>query len=113
MRARRLGSTDVTVSELGFGAAPIGNLYRAIDDDAAQETIDAAWRGGIRYFDTAPHYGLGLSERRLGAALAGYPRSDVHHLDEGRSAAGGQPIAHRLGSRSGRVRRPGRTDRDA
>ena len=89
MRARRLGSTDVTVSEIGFGAAPIGNLYRAIDDDAAQETIDAAWRGGIRYFDTAPHYGLGLSERRLGVALAGYARSDFTDFDEGRSSARG------------------------
>jgi D-threo-aldose 1-dehydrogenase len=76
MRTRRLGSTNVLVTEVGFGAAPIGNLFRAIDDDTAQATVAAAWRGGIRYFDTAPHYGLGLSERRLGAALAGHPRSD-------------------------------------
>lgn len=59
---------------LGFGAAGIGNLYRAMDDAVAADTIEAAWRGGIRHFDTAPHYGLGLSERRLGAALAGKPR---------------------------------------
>jgi D-threo-aldose 1-dehydrogenase len=59
---------------LGLGGAPIGNLYAALDDQDARDTIDAAWDGGIRYFDTAPHYGLGLSERRLGAALADRPR---------------------------------------
>lgn len=59
---------------LGFGAAGIGNLYRAISEAEAIETVQAAWQGGIRYFDTAPHYGLGLSERRLGAALADKPR---------------------------------------
>jgi D-threo-aldose 1-dehydrogenase len=58
------------VTVLGFGAAPIGNLFRAIDDDTARAAVDAAWVGGVRYFDTAPHYGLGCSERRLGAALA-------------------------------------------
>ncbi|GAA0565993.1 aldo/keto reductase [Paractinoplanes ferrugineus] len=61
---------------LGLGCAPIGNLYRAIDDDGAAATVDAAWDAGIRYFDTAPHYGLGLSERRLGAALRRRPRAD-------------------------------------
>ena len=61
---------------LGFGAAGIGNLYRAVDDAAAQATVEAAWAGGIRYFDTAPHYGLGLSERRLGVALRDKPRDE-------------------------------------
>ncbi len=56
---------------LGFGAAPIGNLYRAMDEATAEATIDAALSAGIRRFDTAPHYGQGLSERRLGRALAG------------------------------------------
>lgn len=77
LAARRLGRTAVTVTELGFGAAPIGNLYRPVDDDTAHAAVDAAWDGGIRYFDTAPHYGLGLSERRLGAALAGRPRAEL------------------------------------
>jgi D-threo-aldose 1-dehydrogenase len=63
-------------TRLGFGAATIGNLYRAIDDDVARRTVDAAWDAGIRYFDTAPHYGLGLSERRLGDALRQRPRHD-------------------------------------
>ncbi|GLU31420.1 aldo/keto reductase [Trinickia caryophylli] len=58
----------------GFGAAPLGNLFSRVTDEAAQETLSAAWGAGIRYFDTAPFYGMGLSERRLGRALASYPR---------------------------------------
>jgi D-threo-aldose 1-dehydrogenase len=63
-------------SKLGFGAAVIGNLYRATSDEDARAALEAAWAAGIRYFDTAPHYGLGLSERRLGAALADRPRDE-------------------------------------
>ena len=63
-----------TLGTLGLGTAPLGNLYRTIDDERAAQTLDTAWSGGIRYFDTAPHYGLGLSERRLGAFLADKPR---------------------------------------
>lgn len=74
--ARRLGRTDVRVSPLGFGAAPIGNLYTPLDEDQARAVVDAAWDAGVRYYDTAPHYGLGLSERRLGAALAHRPRTE-------------------------------------
>ncbi|MFG3440290.1 aldo/keto reductase [Nonomuraea sp. NPDC047897] len=55
----------------GFGAAPIGGLYEAVGEEQARATVEAAWAHGVRLFDTAPHYGLGLSERRLGAALAG------------------------------------------
>ncbi|GAA4141763.1 aldo/keto reductase [Leifsonia shinshuensis] len=65
------------LTEIGFGGAQVGNLYRAISDDDALAAIDAAWSDGIRYFDTAPHYGLGLSERRLGQALAGRPRDEL------------------------------------
>jgi D-threo-aldose 1-dehydrogenase len=61
--------------KLGFGAAPIGNLYHAVSDDVAQRTVEAAYESGIRYFDTAPHYGLGLAETRLGRGLAGLPRA--------------------------------------
>jgi D-threo-aldose 1-dehydrogenase len=70
------------VSEVEFdtgpfwlGAAGIANLLREVTDDDARATVDAAWDAGVRGFDTAPHYGLGLSERRLGAALADRPRS--------------------------------------
>jgi len=72
----RLGRTDVEVTPLGFGAAGIGNLFTPITDDQAAEAVTAAWDKGIRYFDTAPHYGLGLSERRLGAALRDRPRTE-------------------------------------
>ena len=67
---------NVTVTPLGLGCAPLGNLYHAISDETATATVERAWAEGIRYFDTAPHYGLGLSERRLGAALAQYPRDE-------------------------------------
>lgn len=59
---------------LGFGTAPIGNLYRAVYDDVARAAVEAAWEHGIRYYDTAPHYGLGAAERRLGDVLSGQPR---------------------------------------
>ena len=74
MKRALLGRTDVTVTELSFGGAPIGNLYAAVDDAAARLALDTAWKGGVRYFDTAPHYGLGLSERRIGQALRDRPR---------------------------------------
>ncbi len=61
---------------LGYGAANLGNLYRALDDGEAFAVLEAAWDAGIRNFDTAPHYGLGLSERRLGEFLRTKPRED-------------------------------------
>lgn len=64
----------VALTALGFGASQAGNLYRARSDEEFAGAIDAGWDAGIRYFDTAPHYGLGLSERRLGAALRSRPR---------------------------------------
>lgn len=66
---QQLGRTNVTVSQIGLGTAPLGNLYRAIDDTDAFALVDAALETGVTYFDTAPHYGLGLAERRLGEAL--------------------------------------------
>jgi D-threo-aldose 1-dehydrogenase len=72
----KLGRSQVPVTELSFGGAAIGNLFTPVDDEAARAAVDAAWAGGIRTFDTAPHYGLGLSERRLGKALAHKPRSE-------------------------------------
>ena len=64
----------VALSRLSLGCAQLGNLYRELSDDDASATVDAAWTLGITYFDTAPHYGLGLSERRLGLALRSQPR---------------------------------------
>jgi D-threo-aldose 1-dehydrogenase len=73
---RRLGRSPVRVTELSFGGAAIAGLYTEVSDDDARATVDAAWAGGIRAFDTAPHYGLGLSERRLGDALRHRPRDE-------------------------------------
>lgn len=64
------------LTRLGYGAANVGNLFRELSDEQAWAILDAAWDAGIRYFDTAPHYGLGLSERRLGAFLQTKPRDE-------------------------------------
>ena len=69
-----LGAADIRVTALGFGGAGLGNLYRQVSDEAAGKTLDAAWEQGIRYFDTAPYYGFGLSEARLGAYLRQHDR---------------------------------------
>jgi D-threo-aldose 1-dehydrogenase len=69
-----LGRSGINVTRLVFGGAPIGGLFAPVDEDTAQATLDAAWAAGIRAFDTAPHYGVGLSERRIGRFLAGRPR---------------------------------------
>jgi D-threo-aldose 1-dehydrogenase len=70
---RPVGRTALVVPPLGFGAAPLGNLYRAITDAGAAATIGAALDTGLRYVDTAPYYGFGLSETRVGAALGDKP----------------------------------------
>jgi len=66
----------VRLTELGLGGAQLGNLYREVPDETVADTVDAAWDAGIRYFDTAPHYGIGLSERRLGEQLRDRPREE-------------------------------------
>lgn len=98
-------TADVSVASaerlgrLGYGAAPIGNLYREVSDDATHAALEAAWDGGIRYFDTAPHYGLGLSERRLGDFLATRSRDEFvvstkvgRVLDPNPAFAGGRDL---------------------
>ncbi|MDT0447538.1 aldo/keto reductase [Streptomyces hesseae] len=71
-----LGRSGVPVTRLGFGGAALGGLFRPVTADDAAEAVRAAWDAGVRYFDTAPHYGAGLSEERLGAALRGLPRRE-------------------------------------
>jgi D-threo-aldose 1-dehydrogenase len=71
-----IGRTGLMVTRLGFGGASIGGLFRAVETDAAVATVRHAWDLGVRYFDTAPLYGYGASERRFGAALAERPRDD-------------------------------------
>jgi D-threo-aldose 1-dehydrogenase len=73
---RRSAHFTDTYGPLGFGAGPLGNMYRNIPDDEAIATVETAWQLGTRYFDTAPLYGAGLSEIRLGKALAGRQRDD-------------------------------------
>ncbi|WP_439598902.1 aldo/keto reductase [Falsiroseomonas sp.] len=68
--------TKILPTKLGFGAAPLGNMFRAIPEEEALATVEAAWADGIRYFDNAPFYGAGLAELRMGQALAGKPRAD-------------------------------------
>ncbi|MBO0140735.1 aldo/keto reductase [Agrobacterium sp. Ap1] len=65
---------DILPSRLGFGAAPLGNMFRDIPEDEARATVEAAWTDGIRYYDNAPFYGAGLAEIRMGEALKGKPR---------------------------------------
>ncbi|MGB8816755.1 MAG: aldo/keto reductase [Rhizobiaceae bacterium] len=72
----RIGNGGIAFTELGFGSAPIGGLYRPVGDDEAQTVLQEAWEGGVRNFDTAPLYGLGLSETRLNRFLYGKRRDD-------------------------------------
>jgi len=73
IRTRQLGRLDA-ITELGLGTSPFGNLFHETTDADTEAATAVSWQGGIRYFDTAPHYGLGLAERRLGAALRERPR---------------------------------------
>jgi D-threo-aldose 1-dehydrogenase len=65
------------VTRLGFGTAPLGGLFQALADDEAHRVVEAAWSAGIRFFDTAPQYGNGLAEQRLGAVLNSKPRDQL------------------------------------
>lgn len=90
---RPLGRSGVDVTTLGFGAAAIAGLYEPVADATARQSVDRAWALGTRFFDTAPHYGHGLSERRLGQALAHRPRDEFV-----------------LSTKVGRLLRPGAAD---
>ena len=73
---RRLGRSALEVNTIGMGCAPLGELFVRVDDAAAQAALQAAWSGGVRYFDTAPEYGFGLSEHRVGQFLRQRPRNE-------------------------------------
>lgn len=73
---RRLGRTALSVTQLGLGSAALGNLFRVVPKDEALAVVREAFAAGIRTFDTAPYYGHGLSERRMGSVLRGLPRAD-------------------------------------
>lgn len=74
---RKLGRSDVMVPQFGFGGAPLGDLFVKVSEADATATLDAAWNAGVRYYDTAPWYGRGQSEHRIGRALYDKPRKDV------------------------------------
>ena len=76
MNGRALGRSGLEVGPYAFGVAPLANLGREVTEEEAAAALEAAWSAGVRYFDTAPHYGLGLGERRLGAFLATKPRNE-------------------------------------
>ena len=71
-----IGHTGLRVTRLGFGGAPLGGLFTGVDEGTATDTVLAAYDSGIRYYDTAPFYGHGKSEGRLGSVLRQYPRDD-------------------------------------
>ena len=79
MEIRRLagrGGRTLDFTLLGFGAVPLGNYLQALDEAECDRTVEAAWSAGIRYFDTAPVYGLGLADTRLGRVLRNRPRDE-------------------------------------
>ena len=76
MHRRQIGQSGLRVTALGFGGAPLGNSLAPVDDRDAAKALDASWASGCRYFDTAPFYGYGLSERRMGERLRAHPRDD-------------------------------------
>lgn len=71
-----IGDTDVHVTRLGFGGAPLGGLFTSVDETTAMDAVLAAYDCGIRYYDTAPFYGHGMGETRLGSVLKQYHRDD-------------------------------------
>jgi D-threo-aldose 1-dehydrogenase len=94
---RELGATGLEVSVLGFGGAGIGNLYRELGDEDASGAVQATFASGVRYFDTAPFYGFGLSELRIGAALAGAQPPPVISTKVGRKLVPTGPQDARIG----------------
>ena len=73
---RRIGSTALRTTPLGFGSAPLGNRFRRLEETTCRDLVDDAWERGVRLFDTAPMYGYGLAENRLGTALRNRPRDN-------------------------------------
>ncbi|MBA3843370.1 MAG: aldo/keto reductase, partial [Actinobacteria bacterium] len=87
------------MQRVGFGASALGGLFAEVDDETARATVDSAWDLGVRYFDTAPLYGSGLSEQRLGAALRDRPREEfVLSTKVGRLLRVGEPDAAFFGA---------------
>ncbi|MTH62556.1 aldo/keto reductase [Paracoccus litorisediminis] len=104
--------SDILPRRIGFGSAPLGNMFRDIPEDEARQTVDAAWDSGIRYFDTAPLYGAGLAELRLGEALKDHRREEFVLLTKvGRVVLDEIDTAPRDNGEKGDVFRWGRPNR--
>ena len=104
--------SDILPRRIGFGSAPLGNMFRDIPEDEARQTVDAAWDSGIRYFDTAPLYGAGLAEFRLGEALKDHRREEFVLLTKvGRVVLDEIDTAPRDNGEKGDVFRWGRPNR--
>ena len=86
MDTREIGATGLHVTTLGVGGAPLGNDVADHEEDLAISAVQRSYESGIRYFDTAPIYGLGRSERRIGRALGGGSKRAVCHFHQGRQA---------------------------
>jgi aryl-alcohol dehydrogenase-like predicted oxidoreductase len=83
----RLARRGIELPRVGLGTAALGGLFEAVDAETAASAIELAWEHGVRFFDTAPLYGLGLSERRLAGALLGRPRAEYIVLASRRALA--------------------------
>jgi D-threo-aldose 1-dehydrogenase len=102
---RALGRSGLEVTVMGFGTAPLGDLYARLDDSVAISTVESGYRAGIRLFDTSPHYGNGLAEHRCGTALRRLPRDKlVLSSKVGRYM---QPRAAATAGQAGHVAAPG------
>jgi D-threo-aldose 1-dehydrogenase len=92
MKRRQIGKTGVFVTDISFGSSGIGNMGRVVTENEAKAVLQHAWDAGIRYFDTAPHYGRGLSEQRIGRFLKPKNRDDfVVSTKVGRVLSPGKP----------------------
>ena len=78
INTRKVGKSSAVVTEMGMGCAPIGNLFHKLTEEACQGVFQAAWDAGIRYYDTAPYYGFGMSEHRVGNFLRQQPRDEFN-----------------------------------
>jgi D-threo-aldose 1-dehydrogenase len=93
MKRKQIGKTDVFVTDISFGSSSIGNMGRVVSDAEAEAVLQHAWNAGIRYFDSAPHYGRGRSEQRLGNFLKQKSRQDfVISTKVGRVLSAGNPL---------------------
>ena len=96
IKTRTVGRTGLEVTEMGMGGAPLGDLFELVSETRAQNTLQAAWDAGIRYFDTAPFYGYGKSEHRFGHFPATTEQRRICHLYQSRTRIKSHPRPQNL-----------------